>query len=166
MMELPGESLFFVRVKPGEVENALREFRQHPKVSRAETVLGPYDIVATLKVKDTEELRELASEIETKPFCEGCSVIPSIATWSREPAVRKAVSAWTLIHATDAKSVADALKDIETINEVYETMGEFNVIANLAVEELSALRETIVRHIQKIEGIRRTETLAAVERGE
>jgi DNA-binding Lrp family transcriptional regulator len=165
-MELPGESLFFLRVKPGEVETALKELREHPKVARAETLLGPYDIVAPVNIRDTEELRELASEMESKPFCEGCSVMPSVATWSREPAVRKAVSAWTLIHATDSKSVAEALKDIETINKVYETMGDFNVIANLAVEELSALHETLIKRIQRIEGIKRTETLASLESSE
>lgn len=165
-MELPGESLFFLRVKPGEVERAIQELKEHPKVSRAETVLGPYDIVLPVSIRDTEELTELASELEAKPFCEGCSVMPSVSTWTREPAIPKAVSAWTLIHATDSKGVAEALKGIEAINHVYQTMGDFNIIANLAVEELSALHDTLVGRIQKIEGVRRTETLASLERGE
>jgi DNA-binding Lrp family transcriptional regulator len=162
-MELPGESLFFLRVKPGEVETAIRELKQYPKVERAEPTLGPYDVVAPVNVRDAEELREFAAEIEAKPFCEGCAVIPSVSTWTREPSMAKAVSAWTLIHATDSKSVAEALRGIETINQVYETMGEFNVIANLAVEELSALRETLIGKIQKIEGVKRTETLTSLE---
>ncbi len=163
-MELPGESLFFLRIKPGEVETASKELRKHPKVSRAETLLGPYDIVAPVNVRNTEELRNLASEMEAKPFCEGCSIIPSISTWTREPAVTRALSAWSLIHATDSKGVAEALKAIENINAVYETTGDFNVIANMAVEELGALHDTLVGQIQKIKGVRRTETLASLER--
>ncbi len=163
-MELPGESLFFLRVKPGEVERAVKELREHPKVARAETVLGPYDIVAPVNVRNAEELKKLASELESKPFCEGCSVMPSYSTWTREPSVAKAISAWTLIRATDSKTVADALRGIDTINQVYETVGDFNVIANLAVEELTALHQTLVGRIQKIKGVRRTETLASLER--
>ncbi len=163
-MEVPGESLFFLRIKPGEVENAIKTLKEHPKVTRAEALLGPYDMVAPVDVRSTDELRELASELEGKPFCESCSVLPSLSTWMREPAVTKPISAWSLIHATDSKSVAEALKGIETINRVYETMGEFNVIANMAVEELGALRETLIGRIQKIKGVRRTETLASLER--
>ncbi len=161
-MELPGESLFFLRIKPGEADRAIQELNEHPKIARAETLLGPYDIVAPVNVRNTEELMELASELEAKPFCEGCSVMPSLSTWTREPAVAKAVSVWTLIHAIDSKRVAEALKGIEAINQVYETMGDFNVIANLAVDEFSALRESLIGRIHKIKGVRRTETLASI----
>ncbi len=161
-MELPGESLFFLRVKPGEAESAIQELSKHPKVTRAEALLGPYDVVIPVNVRNTEELRGFASELESKPYCEGCSVMPSLSTWTRKPPVTKALSAWTLIHATDSKHVAEALKGIEAINQVYETMGDFNVIANLAVEEIGALRESVVGRVQKIEGVRRTETLASV----
>ncbi len=161
-MELPGESVLFVRVKPGATDRALKELREHPTVSKAEPVLGPYDIVVTGAFKNLDELRKFQEELETKEFCEGCVPNPSFEEWARPEPEKREISAWTLIKAVNPQRTLQELQRIPAVNRVYTTAGEFNVIANVAANKPHDLMDTILKHIQAIKDVRRTETLTGI----
>lgn len=162
VIELPGESVLFVRVKPGTAERASKELREHPSVSRVESVLGPYDLVVTGAFKDLASLRTFAEEVEGKEFCEGCTASPSFEEWARPTSRKGEISAWTLIKAANPERAMKALQGIPAVNRIYTTAGEFNVIANVAADKPHELLETLTQQIQKIREVRRTETLAGI----
>lgn len=165
-MELPGESVLFVRVKPGTVDRALKELREHPSVSKAEPVLGPYDVVVTGAFKNIDQLHKFAEELESREFCEGCAASPSFEGWIRPKEEAREISAWTLIKATNPQRAMRELQRIDAVNRIYTTTGEFNVIANVAAHKPYELMETLTKEIQKIKDVRRTETLTGIPKGE
>jgi DNA-binding Lrp family transcriptional regulator len=166
LVELSGESVLFLRVRPGEVERALGDLKENPSVKGAEPTLGPYDIVVTAAFPDDVALRTFAAEMEAKEYCEGCAVRPSFRQWVREGAEEKPVNAWTLIHARNTEKTMRALQNVPAVNRVYEIPGEFNMVANLAVDDPAKLMDTLTRDVHRIEGIRRTETLTAIRKPE
>ncbi len=162
IVELPGESVLFVRVKPGMTDRALKDLRKHPSVSRAEPVLGPYDIVVTGAFKNVELLQKFAEELGTKEFYEGCAPNPSFEEWNRPEKAEREISAWTLIKAVNPQRAMKELQRIAAVNSVYTTAGEFNVIANIAANKPQDLMDTLLKEVQKIKDVRRTETLAGI----
>lgn len=161
-MELPGESVLFVRVKPGSLDRALTELREHPSVSKAEPVLGPYDVVVTGAFKDIDALHKFAEELEAKEFCEDCRANPSFEGWERPEKKAREISAWTLIKAANPQRTMKELQRVAAVNRIYTTAGEFNVIANVAADKPHELIETLTKEIQKIKDVRRTQTLAGI----
>ncbi len=161
-MELPGESVLFVRLKPGTVDRALMELRENPSVSKAEPVLGPYDLVVTGAFKSLADLHKFTEELEAKEFCEGCAASPSFAAWTRPAETTRAISAWSLIKAANPERAMKELQKIPTVNRIYTTSGEFNVIANVAAREPHELMDIVTKEIQNIKDVRRTETLAGI----
>lgn len=57
--------------------------------------------------------------------------------------------------------VAQALLEIEGVSEVYSVGGRFDLVAMLRVASNEALADAVTEHLQKIAGIRETETLIA-----
>lgn len=159
MVELSEESVVFLRVTPGHVERALTELRQHPMVKEAEAVMGPYDIAVTGAFRNAEELRKFQGEVEAKEFCEGCSAHPSFESWRREEKPRgEPVNGWTLIHAVDVDRAMKELQRVPSVERIIGTTGEYNIIARIGAKDPNALQETVIREIQKVHGVRRTET--------
>lgn len=159
MVDLSEESVVFLRVTPGHVERALAELRQHPKVNEAEAVMGLYDIAVTGAFRNAEELRKFQSEIESKDFCEGCAAHPGFENWRREEKPREEpVNGWTLIRAVDVDRAMKELQRVPSVERIIGTTGEYNLIARIGAKDPNALQETVIREIQKVHGVRRTET--------
>lgn len=57
--------------------------------------------------------------------------------------------------------VAQALVDMRGVAEVYSVGGRFDLVAILRVASNEALAEAVTEHLQKVPGIRETETLIA-----
>ena len=164
MVELSEESVLFLRVKPGRVENALSELQRHSKVKTAEPVLGVYDIAVTGAFRTMAELRKFQAEIEAKEFCEGCAAHPGFENWSRKEEAEEPVNGWTLIQAVDAERAMQELQKVPSVQRIIGTTGEFNVLARIGAEDQNKLQETVIRDIQKVRGIRRTETRPSLTR--
>ncbi len=57
--------------------------------------------------------------------------------------------------------VAQALLEVEGVSEVYSVGGRYDLVAMLRVASNEALADAVTEHLQKIAGIRETETLIA-----
>jgi DNA-binding Lrp family transcriptional regulator len=158
LVELSEESVVFLRVTPGHVERAVTELRQHPKVREAEAVLGSYDIAVTGAFRTMEELRKFQSEIESKDFCESCSAHPGFENWHRKEEAEEPVNGWTLIRAVDAQRAMQELQEVPSVQRIIGTTGEYNLIARVGAKDSNALQQSVIREIQKVHGVRRTET--------
>lgn len=164
MPELSEESIVFLRVRPGHVERALGQLRRNPKVKEAEAVLGLYDIAIAASVRNAEELRKLQSQFEAEDFCEGSSAHPGFESWRREgPAKEAPVNGWTLIRAVDAERAMRELQKLPAVERIIGTAGEYNLIARVGAEDTNELQRTVLRDIQRVEGVRRTETRYALK---
>ena len=69
------------------------------------------------------------------------------------------VTGWVLIRTNDSQRVASEIKKIPGIEGLIGTVGNFDLIARLGVEEPNVLVSTVLRKIQTISGVRTTETL-------
>lgn len=159
-MELPGETVVFLRVRPGNVERALQDLRKHASVRTAEPTLGSYDMVVTGAFRDDGALRAFVREVEAKEYCDGCEARPSFRQWAREGAKDVPLQGWTLIQARNSEAAMKSLQSVAAVNRIYEVPGEFNLVANVAAESPAKLMEALTKGIHRIEGIRRTQTLA------
>ena len=57
--------------------------------------------------------------------------------------------------------VAQALLEVEGVSEEYSVGGRYDLVAMLRVASNEALADAVTEHLQKIAGIRETETLIA-----
>jgi len=161
---LSEESLVFMRVRPGHVERALGQLRKNPKVKEAEAVLGAYDIAIAASVRNAEELRKLQAELEAQDYCEGSSAHPGFESWRRTPpAGDTPVNGWTLIRAVDAERAMRELQKLPAVKRIIGTAGEYNLIARIGAKDTDELQRTVLRDIQRVEGVRRTETRAVLK---
>lgn len=158
-----GEGIFLLKVKPGTAEKAIRELRRKSEVSEARSVLGPYDVVATGAFRTVEDLRDFAEGVLKAEYCEDCVPNLSVEHWKREKPQQGEVEAWTLIKAENPTKLADELQRLPVVNAVYSTLGPYNVIAKLAAQTPRDLQDTILKKVQTIPGVRRTESLAMAE---
>ena len=60
-------------------------------------------------------------------------------------------------------SIISQLKEIDLVKEVHGTFGAYDVLGVVEADTVEALRETITWKIRKIEKIRSTLTLMAIE---
>lgn len=164
MVELSDESVIFLRVKPGEVDRALKELRRNPAVKDAEAVLGTYDVAVTGAFRSFEDLRRFQTEVEGKDFCEGSTAHPGFENWRREGVEESPVTGWTLIRAVDAEKAMKDLQRVPSVQRIVGTAGEYNLLARVGAKDPAALQDAVVRDIQRIRGVRRTETRPSVKR--
>lgn len=163
MIELSEESVIFAHVKPGKVERTLTELRRNPKVRIAEPVMGTYDLAISGAFKSPEDLRKFQTEIEENESFEGTTAYPGFATWSREGKVpEQEFVGWTLIRATDPDGAMKELQKIPSVNRLISTAGEYNLIARISAKNPNELQEVVLQNIQKVPGIRRTETRSGI----
>jgi DNA-binding Lrp family transcriptional regulator len=161
MTELPEESVIFARVKPGEVERAMAEMRRNPKVRTAEPVMGTYDLAISGTFASPEELQEFRTEIEQTAGLEETSAYPGLASWSRNSRIpsEQGFFGWTLIRAADPDRAMKELQKIPSVNRLMSTTGEYNLIARISAQNPNEIQEVVLKNIQRVPGIERTETL-------
>jgi len=159
---LSGPSVVFVRVKAGNVDRAMREIRRNKAVERVEPLLGPHDLVLTGTFKDFETLRKYSENLEAQEFCEGTVVYPTFEQWRREGKPEQPWNAWALVKTDDIEAAKGELKRISAVNRYYTTAGEYGLIVQLSAENPSELQEAVMEELQKVEGVRRTETFPSI----
>ena len=73
------------------------------------------------------------------------------------------VSAIVLINTERGKvnDVADRLVQIKGITEVYSVAGDYDLVAVIRVGDNDAMADVVTRHMLKVDGITRTQTLIA-----
>lgn len=65
-----------------------------------------------------------------------------------------------MIKAENPKRIAEELRKVPEVNAVYSTVGAYNVIAKLTAKSPRELQDSILKDVQSLHGIRRTESLA------
>lgn len=164
MTELGEESVVFARIRPGQIDRTLTELRRNPKVRIAEPVMGTYDLAISGAFKSTEELGKFQVELEEKESCEGSATHPGFSTWTREgKAPEKEYVGWTLIHAKDPERAMKELQKIPSVSRLIGTAGEYNLIARLSAGNPNELQQVVLQSIQKVPGVKRTETRAGIK---
>jgi DNA-binding Lrp family transcriptional regulator len=164
MADLAKESVVFMRIKPGHVERAVTDLRRNPKVLAVEPVMGTYDLAISGAFRNVDELRKFQTELEETDVCEGCSTYPGFSTWNREGKVTdQPFAGWTLIRATDSDRAMKELQKIPSVDRLIGTAGEYNVLAHLHAKDMNELQTVVLRDIQKVSGVRRTETRSGLK---
>ena len=59
--------------------------------------------------------------------------------------------------------VVEGLKQIDSVKEVHETFGAYDIIAKIQNSEKDKIRETIIWNVRKLEHVRSTLTLMGIE---
>ena len=159
MVDLEGETMVFLKVRPGNVERAVKDLRKNASVRMVQPTLGPHDLVVRGNFRDDAALRAFVKEVEAKDYADGCQALPSFRQWVREKESEMPLVGWTLIQARDPTAAMKGLQNIAAVNRIYEVPGQFNLVASVHARDAPQLMETMTREIHKLEGVRRTETL-------
>jgi DNA-binding Lrp family transcriptional regulator len=162
VIDLKEESVVFVRVSAGNLDNAIREIKRNKNVTGTEAILGPHDLVVTGAFKSFDTLRKFTEDLDTQDFCEESIAYPAYDEWEREGKEEHPWSAWTLVKTRDAEATKNELKRIGAVNKLYLTTGAYGLIARLSVENPEQLHETVLQELQKVEGVLRTETFPTI----
>lgn len=64
--------------------------------------------------------------------------------------------------AGKALEALEAIKGLEGVKEVYAVTGRFDIVARVEAADLKALGETVIKKIQGVEGVTRTETAVII----
>jgi DNA-binding Lrp family transcriptional regulator len=158
MTNLSGRSVVLVRVLPDQFEEASREIEKMPNVERVWPVLGSYDLLVTAGFPDYISLRDFVGSLRSRPFVSDCKVHPNFWNWEREGVPETPVTGWVFIDTTDFNSTLEGLKRISNVNHVISTTGDYNLIANLGVEEFREYGTILRKNVLTIPGVRNTET--------
>lgn len=75
------------------------------------------------------------------------------------------VVAYILIIADSGyeKKIIDALSDVDGVEDIDMIYGEYDLIAKINVDDVSALGDFVIEKIRPVQGVRRTSTLISVE---
>lgn len=162
MVGLTGPSIVLVQVKAGKVDTAIREIKRNKSVEKVEPVLGPYDLVVTGAFKDFESLRKFSEDLEAQEFTEGCAIHPTFEQWTRVGKEELPWSAWSFVRTKDVEAAKPELKRISAVNRFYTAAGEYGLIVRLTAKGPEELQEAVMEELQKVEGVRRTETFPTI----
>ena len=74
-------------------------------------------------------------------------------------------TAYVLINCELGKEeeILDSLRHMESVKEVHETFGAYDIIAKIENSDRDKLRETITWNIRKLQHVRSTLTLMGIE---
>jgi len=75
--------------------------------------------------------------------------------------------AFVLINTEIGSSIADVLKDlkkVEGVDEAFAVYGVYDIIARVRAESMDKLKETLTWRIRRVDNVRTTLTMIAVER--
>jgi len=76
-------------------------------------------------------------------------------------------TAFVLINTEIGSSIADVLKDlkkVEGVDEAFAVYGVYDIIARVRAESMDKLKETLTWRIRRVDNVRTTLTMIAVER--
>jgi DNA-binding Lrp family transcriptional regulator len=61
------------------------------------------------------------------------------------------------------EEILDSLKHMESVKDVHETFGAYDIIAKIENQDRDKLRETIIWNVRKLQHVRSTLTLMGIE---
>ena len=158
MTALSGRSVVLLKVLPDQLEKASREIAGMPKVTNVWPVLGSYDLLVTAGFPDYESLRDFVGTLRSRPYVWDCKVHPNFWDWEREGAPDTPLNGWVFIDTTDFNSTLEGLKKINNVNHIISTSGDYNMIANIGVDEIREYGNILRKNVLTIPGVRNTET--------
>jgi hypothetical protein len=159
--ELVGRSVIFVKVAPGYAERTLTSLRAKPNVAKAEAVFGRHDIAIASSFRDTDELRQFASEVQLMDHVRGFRSYPALQNWTQKGTDGHPTNAYLLIRSTDTQKTMSALKNVPEIQEIIGTTGDSDLVARISADPREKLLESVVTKVQGMPGVLSTETLPA-----
>jgi DNA-binding Lrp family transcriptional regulator len=159
--ELIGRSVTFVKVAPGYVERTLTTLRAIPNVWKAEAVFGRHDIAIASNFRNTDELRQFASEVQLMDHVRGFRSYPALQNWTQKGIDGHGSTAYVLIRSTDTQKTMSALKNVPEIQEIIGTTGDSDLVVRISAEPRENLLESVVTKVQSMPGVLSTETLPA-----
>lgn len=162
MNQLKGESILLVKVKPGEVQRAVRDLMRNEEITEVDTVLGSYDIVASGAFEDHRSLRNFVERVESKPFCQGCYARPSFEFWKRKKEEDSQGAVWSLIRSSNPSRTLKELKKLTNIRKLIRTTGDYNIVANFSIRSQDEWNRTVFERIHTITGVQSTITLPSL----
>lgn len=150
MNQLKGESVLLIKVKPGEVHRAVRDLQRSEEIEEVDTVLGSYDIVASGAFSDHRRLRDFASLVESKPFCQSCFVRPSFEFWKRTEDRGSKGAVWALIKSRNPSRTLRGLMKSANARKLIRTAGEYNIVANFSIRSKDDWYDTVFDQIHNL----------------
>ena len=159
--ELFGTSVIFVKVAPGYVEKTLTTLRAKPHVAKAEAVFGRHDIAIAGGFRNTDELRQFASEVQQMEHVWAFRSYPALQDWTSSKKDGHASNAYLLIRSTDTQKTMSALKNVPEIQEIIGTTGDSDIVARISADPRENLLESVVTKVQGMPSVLSTETLPA-----
>ncbi|MFQ6127543.1 MAG: Lrp/AsnC ligand binding domain-containing protein [Thermoplasmata archaeon] len=163
MAELYGNSVLFLKIRPGALEEATRELRGSTEVKDVQKLLGPWDLVVSGSFSEYESLRKFAERIDSKPYCERCTTYPNFREWTREAPPETPTTGWAMISTSNVDQLFDDLQRAEEVHWLMSTSGEYNVIAKIGTDKLNELANFLITRVHKVPGVKGTETLPSAE---
>ncbi len=158
MTKLSGRSVVLLKVHPDQLEKASKEIAGMPNVTKVWPVLGPYDLLVTAGFPDYISLRDFVGSLRSRPYVGECKVHPNFWDWEREGRTDTPLNGWVFIDTTDFNSTFEGLKKISQVNHVISTSGDYNLIANIGVDEIREYGNILRKNVLNIPGVRNTET--------
>jgi len=163
MAELYGNSVLFLKVRPGSLEEAARELRENREVSDVQRLLGPWDLIVSGTFSDYESLRKFAEKIDSKSYCERYSFYPNFKEWTRETPPETPTTGWAMIRTSNVDRLFEDLQKAKEVHWLMSTSGEYNVIAKIGTDKLNELSSFLITRVHKVPGVKSTETLPSTE---
>ncbi len=162
MTSLEGNSLLFLKIRSGSVDEAASDLRSRPEITQVYRLLGHWDMVVSVNLPEYESLRGFADHVEEKPYCERASFYPCFEQWTRENPSEAPVTGWAMIGTTKTEETFEKLKEYEQVYWMTQTGGDYNIIVHMGAKELDELSSFITSEIHRIPGVNRTETYPSV----
>ncbi|MFQ6106455.1 MAG: Lrp/AsnC ligand binding domain-containing protein [Thermoplasmata archaeon] len=159
MTNLKGNILLFLKIRSGSVDEAASDLRDRPEVTEVNRLLGQWDLVVSGNFPDYDTYRAFAENIETKPYCDRVSAYPCFREWRREKPSKTPITGWAMIGTNKTEETFEKLKDYQQVYWMTYTTGDYNIIALMGARELDELSNFMTSEVQRIPGVKRTETL-------
>lgn len=163
MPELYGNSVLFLKIKPGALDEATQELRGRTEVKDVHRLLGPWDLVVSGTFSDYDSLRKFAERIDSKAYCERCAIYPNFKEWTTPTPTTTPMTGWAMIRTTDVDKLFEDLQKSKEVHWMMSTTGEYNVIARIGTDKLNDMANFLITTVHKVPGVKGTETLPATE---
>lgn len=158
MTNLKGNSLLFLKIRGGSIDEAASYLRNRPDVKQVNRLLGHWDLLVSGNFPNYESFRTFAEEIETKPYCERVSTYPCFKEWTRKKSPETPVTGWAMIGTNNTEETFEKLKDSEHVYWMGLTSGDYNIVLHMGAKKLEDLSSFIESEVRQLPGVKRTET--------
>ncbi len=162
MTHMEGNSLLFLKIRSGSIDEATSDLRSRPEVTQVYPLLGHWDMVVSVNIPEYESLRGFTDQVVEKPYCERASFYPCFEQWTRETPSEAPITGWAMIRTTKTEETFKRLQEYDQVYWMTQTGGDYNIVVHMGARELNDLSSFITSEIHNIPGVTRTETYPSV----